>query len=101
MKVAFLSAAGLVVGPPSCATRGKQRARGSSCAVLNSGGHRPATSVNHRMAWVEKDHKDHVVSIPLPWAGSPTTRPGYSEPPPAWRPVLRGVIVPQGKQKVG
>jgi len=29
------------------------------------------------MAWVEKDHNDHVVSIPLLCAGSPTTRPGF------------------------
>jgi len=28
------------------------------------------------MAWVEKDLKGHLVSTPLPQAGSPTTRPG-------------------------
>jgi len=28
------------------------------------------------MAWVEKDLKHHLVSTPLSWAGSPTTRPG-------------------------
>ena len=38
----------------------------------------------HRMAWVEKDHSDHVVSTPLLCAGSPTTRPGCPEPHPAW-----------------
>jgi len=32
------------------------------------------------MAWVEKDIKDHLVSTPLPRAGSPTTRPGCPEP---------------------
>jgi len=26
------------------------------------------------MAWIEKDLKDHLVSTPLPQAGSPTTR---------------------------
>ena len=31
---------------------------------------------NHRMAWVEKDHNDHLVSTSLLCAGSPTTRPG-------------------------
>ena len=36
------------------------------------------------MAWVEKDHNDHLVSIPLLCAGSPTTRPGCPEPHPAW-----------------
>ena len=29
----------------------------------------------HRMAWVEKDFKDHRVSTPLPQAGSPTRLP--------------------------
>ena len=24
---------------------------------------------NHRMAWVEKDHNDHLISTPLPWQG--------------------------------
>jgi len=36
------------------------------------------------MAWVEKNHNDHRVSTPLPWAGLPTTRPGCPEPHPAW-----------------
>jgi len=31
-------------------------------------------SKNHRMAWVEKVLKDHLVSTPLLCAGSPTTR---------------------------
>jgi len=35
------------------------------------------------MAWFEKDLKDHVVSTPLAWAGSPATRPGCPEPHPA------------------
>uniref|UniRef100_A0A8C9FFG2 Serine/threonine-protein phosphatase 2A regulatory subunit B'' subunit beta n=1 Tax=Pavo cristatus TaxID=9049 RepID=A0A8C9FFG2_PAVCR len=29
-----------------------------------------------KMAWVENDHNDHLVSTPLLCAGSPTTRPG-------------------------
>lgn len=32
------------------------------------------------MAWDEGDLKDHLVLTPLPWAGSPTTRPGYPAP---------------------
>ena len=40
--------------------------------------------MNHRMAWIEKDHNDHLVSTPLLCAGSPTTRPGCPEPHPAW-----------------
>ena len=41
------------------------------------------SSQNHRMAWVEKDSNDHLVSTPLPHVGSPTTRPGCPEPHPA------------------
>ena len=46
--------------------------------------HCGAYSLNHRMAWVEKDLKDHLVSILLPQAGPPTTRRGCPEPHPAW-----------------
>jgi len=35
--------------------------------------------MNHRRAWVEKDHNHHQVSTLLLWAGSPTTRPGCPE----------------------
>jgi len=41
-------------------------------------------SYHRRMAWVEKDHNDHLVSTSLLYAGSPTTRPGCPEPHPAW-----------------
>ena len=41
-------------------------------------------SQHHRMAWVEKDHNDHLISTPLLCAGPPTTRPGCPEPHPAW-----------------
>jgi len=40
--------------------------------------------MNHRMAWVDKDHNDHLVSSPLLHTGSPTSRPGCPEPHPAW-----------------
>ena len=30
-------------------------------------------SQNHRMAWIEKDYNDHLVSTPLLFAGSPAT----------------------------
>jgi len=43
-----------------------------------------AENKKHRMAWVEKDHNDHRVSIPLLCAGSPTITPGCPEPHPAW-----------------
>jgi len=34
------------------------------------------------MAWVGRDLKDHVVPSPLPWAGTPSTRPVCSKPHP-------------------
>jgi len=40
--------------------------------------------LNHRVAWVEKDHNDYPVSPPLLCAGLPSTRPGCPEPHPAW-----------------
>jgi len=52
-------------------------------------------SKNCRMAWVEKDHNDHVVSTPLLCAGSPTTRPGCPEPHPAWPWMPPGMGHPQ------
>ena len=39
---------------------------------------------NHRMVWIEKDPKDHLVSTHLTRAGSSTSRPGCPEPHPAW-----------------
>jgi len=39
-------------------------------------------ALTHRMAWVEKDHNDHLVSTSLLCAGLPTTRPGCPEPHP-------------------
>ena len=35
---------------------------------------------NHGMVWVGRDLKDHLVPPPLPWAGTPSTRPGCSKP---------------------
>ena len=40
------------------------------------------------MDWVERDLKDHLVSTPLPWAWSPTTRPSCPELHPAWPPGM-------------
>ena len=53
------------------------------------------TSENHRMAWLEKDLKDHLVSTPLLYAGSWTTRPGCPEPHPAWPWMPPGMGHPQ------
>jgi len=36
------------------------------------------------MVWVGRDLKDHLVPTPLPWAGTPYTRPGCSKPCPTW-----------------
>ena len=38
----------------------------------------------HRIVWVGRDLKDHLVPTPSPWAGTPSTRPGCSKPHPAW-----------------
>ena len=41
-------------------------------------------SQNHRMAWVEKDYNDHLVSTPVPQAEVPPTRSGCPELHAAW-----------------
>jgi len=35
------------------------------------------------MIWVERDLKGHLVPIPLPWAGTCSTRPGCLKPQPS------------------
>jgi len=50
---------------------------------------------NDRMDWVEKDHNDHLISTPLLCPGSPATRPGCSEPHPAWSWMPSGMGHPQ------
>jgi len=52
-------------------------------------------SQTHRMAWVGKDHNDHVVPTPLLCAGVPTTRPGCPEPHPVWPWMPPGMGHPQ------
>lgn len=37
-------------------------------------------SQDHRMTWVGRDFKDHLVPTPLPRAGEPSTRPSCSKP---------------------
>ena len=44
---------------------------------------------------VRRDRKDHLVPTPLPWAGTPSTRPGCSKPHPAWPWTLPGRGHPQ------
>jgi len=39
-------------------------------------------SQNHRMVWVGRDLKDHLVPTPLPWAETPSTKPRCSKPHP-------------------
>jgi len=36
------------------------------------------------MVCVERDVINHVIPIPLPRGGTPSTRPGCSKPRPAW-----------------
>jgi len=47
------------------------------------------------MVWVGRDLKDHLVPTPLPWAGTPSTRPGCSKPHPTWPWTLPGTGQPQ------
>jgi len=42
------------------------------------------------MLWVGRDLKDHLVPTPMPWAGTPSTRPGCSELHPTWPWTLPG-----------
>jgi len=42
------------------------------------------------MVWVGRDLIDHLISTPLPWAGTPSTRPGCSKPHPMWPSTLPG-----------
>jgi len=52
------------------------------------------------MAWVEKDHNDHLVLTPLLCAGSPTSRPGCSEPHPAWPWMPPGMGHPHNRKRL-
>jgi len=41
-------------------------------------------SKSHRMVWLGRDLKVILISTPLPQAGTPSTRPGYSKSHSAW-----------------
>ena len=41
-------------------------------------------SQNHRMIWVGRDLKGHLIPNCLPWAGTPSTRPDCSKPHLVW-----------------
>jgi len=47
-------------------------------------------SQNHRTLWVGRNLKGHLIPIPLPWAGTPSNRPGCSKSYPAWPRTLLG-----------
>jgi len=47
------------------------------------------------MVWVGKDLNDHLVPTPLPGAGTPSTRPGYSKSHSTWPWTLPGREHPQ------
>jgi len=42
------------------------------------------------MVWIGRDLKDHLVPTLLPWAGTPSTRPGCSDLHPTWPWTLPG-----------
>lgn len=54
--------------------------------------HRQGPSSQHRMVWVGRDHKNHLVATPLSWKGTPPTWSGCSGPHATWPwtlPLLR------------
>ena len=50
---------------------------------------------NDRMVWVGRHLRDRPVPTPLPWAGTPSTRPGFSKTKPTWPWALLGRGHPQ------
>lgn len=50
-----------------------------------------SNTLNHRMAWVQPDLKDHLVPTFLPWARIPSTRPGCLKPHPTWPGKVKGL----------
>ena len=50
---------------------------------------------NCRMVLVGRDLMDHLVSTPLPWAGTLSPRPRCSKPCPTWPWTLPGRVQPQ------
>ena len=62
--------------PPPCPTSPFSNPSALCVIFMSARGHRIIESQNHRMAWVEKDHTDHLVSTPLLCSGSPTARLG-------------------------
>ena len=71
----------------------------SRCHVQKNELKKPANGLrllgNHRMVWVGRDLKHHLVPTPLPWAGTLSTRPGCSELHPTWPWTLPGRGHPQ------
>lgn len=41
-------------------------------------------SQNCRTVWGGRDFRDHLIPTPLPWGGTPSTKPGCSQPHPTW-----------------
>lgn len=47
------------------------------------------------MVWVGKDHTDLLIPIPLPWAGTSSTRQDFPRPHPTWSSTVPGMEHPQ------
>ena len=58
-------------------------------------GHTGCLLQNHRKVWDGRGLIDHLVPPPLPWAGTPSTRPGCSKPRPTWAWTFPGRGHPQ------
>jgi len=53
------------------------------------------------MLWVGRDLKYHLVATPLPWAGTRSTRHGFSKPHPAWAYSFLLTVSMRPVEKVG
>lgn len=48
-----------------------------------------SATLNPSLGWLGRDLK--LIYSPLPWAGTPSSRPGCSQPCPSWPPTLAGI----------
>lgn len=49
-------------------------------SIRSGHNHRIIESPKHRVVWVVRDLKDHLIPTPMTWAGMPPTRPGCPGP---------------------
>lgn len=64
--------------------QGTKHCGGVPCCLASPVIHKDAFSQNHRVFWVGRELKDHLVLTALPRAGTPFARPGCSKLYPTW-----------------